>query len=229
MVHDLPGNWVGSVRVESQEWLTPGGPLVLPPNIVAVATLIKYADAQRTETREAIAYNLLPEHKMYDWQLGVGGGGLDSGVGLIAIPSLLKDLDGTGVTTRAGDRERGAEAGLHGLRDLHLRPERAAGLRVPEAEREAGGVHRPADVGLHQPRVQGLGDHLGGRSGSTTCSTDDGLLPAQPGGSGRGGDRAVEDDAGRRTSRATRRRAIAGIPFRQSDIEDEEFDFSVPG
>jgi hypothetical protein len=28
VVHDLPGNWVGSVRVESQEWITPGGPLV---------------------------------------------------------------------------------------------------------------------------------------------------------------------------------------------------------
>jgi len=99
VVAELPGNWVGSVRVESQEWLTPGGPRIAPPNIVAVATLIKYSDAQRTETREAIAYNLLPEHKIYDWQLGFGGGGLDSGVGLIAIPSLIADLEGTGITT----------------------------------------------------------------------------------------------------------------------------------
>ena len=95
----LPGNWVGSIRVESQEWLTPGGPLVASPNIVAVATLIKYNDAARTETTEAIAYNLLPEHKVYDWQIGFGGGSLDSGVGLIAIPSLLKDLDGSGLTS----------------------------------------------------------------------------------------------------------------------------------
>jgi len=99
VVADLPGNWVGSVRVESQEWLTPGGPRVAPPNVVAVATLIKYGDAQRTDTREAIAYNLLPEHKIFDWQIGYGGGGLDSGVGLIAIPSLIADLDGTGVTS----------------------------------------------------------------------------------------------------------------------------------
>ena len=75
VVHDLPGNWVGSARVESQEWLTPGGPLVAPPNIVSVAMLIKYADAQRTETREAMAYNVLPEHLLYDWQIGSGGGG----------------------------------------------------------------------------------------------------------------------------------------------------------
>ena len=99
VVHDLPGNWVGSVRVESQEWITPGGPNVAPPNIVAVATLIKYSDALRTLTREAIAYNLLPEHKIFDWQIGYGGGGLDNGVGLIAIPSLLADLDGTGLTS----------------------------------------------------------------------------------------------------------------------------------
>jgi hypothetical protein len=99
VVADLPGTWVGSVRVESQEWFTPGGPVVSPPNVVGVVTLIKYNDAARTETSEAIAYNLLPEHKLYDWQLGFGGGGLSSGIGLIAIPSLLKDLDGTGVTS----------------------------------------------------------------------------------------------------------------------------------
>ena len=99
VIYDLPGHWVGSVRVESQEWVTPGGPLVLGPNIVAVAMLLRYSDVQRTDTREAIAYNLLPEHKVFDWQIGSGKGGLDSGVGLVAIPSLLKDLRGTGVTT----------------------------------------------------------------------------------------------------------------------------------
>jgi hypothetical protein len=64
-----------------------------------VATLIKYSDAARTATTEAIAYNLLPEHKIYAWQIGAVAGGTESGVGLIAIPSLLKDLDGTGVTS----------------------------------------------------------------------------------------------------------------------------------
>ncbi len=99
VIFDLPGNWVGNLRVESQEWITPGGPLVQPANITGVVTLIKYNDAARTETTEAIAYNLLPEHKIFDWQIGFGGGGLDSGVGLIAIPSLLKDLDGSGLTS----------------------------------------------------------------------------------------------------------------------------------
>ncbi len=99
VIFDLPGNWVGNLRVESQEWITPGGPLVQPPNIVGVVTLIKYNDAARTETTEAIAYNLLPEHKIFDWQIGFGRGGLDSGIGLIAIPSLLKDLDGSGLTS----------------------------------------------------------------------------------------------------------------------------------
>ncbi|MFN8424604.1 MAG: hypothetical protein U0470_14910, partial [Anaerolineae bacterium] len=35
----------------------------------------------------------------YDWQIGYAGGGLDSGVGLIAIPSVLKDLESSGMTT----------------------------------------------------------------------------------------------------------------------------------
>jgi hypothetical protein len=69
------------------------------PDIVGVATLMKYGDVARTETQQAIAYNLLPEHKAYIWQAGAGAGGLESGVGLIAIPSLLKDLDGSGVTS----------------------------------------------------------------------------------------------------------------------------------
>jgi len=100
VVYDLPGHWVGSVRVESQEWINPGGPRVPSPNIVAVAMMIKYSDAQRTEATEAIAYNLLPEHKVFDWQVGgSGSGGLNAGVGLIAIPSLVKDLDRTGVTS----------------------------------------------------------------------------------------------------------------------------------
>jgi subtilisin-like proprotein convertase family protein len=85
--------------VESQEWWSPGDPLVLPPNIVGIATLIKYTDAARSDTAEAIAYNLLPEHKAFDWQIGFAAGGLESGIGLIAVPSVVKDLDGTGVTT----------------------------------------------------------------------------------------------------------------------------------
>ena len=100
VIYDLPGVWAGSVRVESQEWFTPGAPLVRGPNIVAIATLIKYSDTARTDATEAIAYNLLPEHKIFDWQIAPGtNGGLESGIGLVAIPSLLKDLGNSGVTS----------------------------------------------------------------------------------------------------------------------------------
>jgi len=100
VIASLPGSWVGSARVESQEWISPGGPLVNAPNVVAIATLIAYEDAGRTAATEAVAYNLLPEHKIYDWQIGFRtGGDLEAGVGLIAIPSLLKDVGGTGLTS----------------------------------------------------------------------------------------------------------------------------------
>jgi hypothetical protein len=87
------------MRVESQNWWAPGTHELTAPDIVAVATLMKYSDVARTDTQEAIAYNLLPEHKAHIWQIGSGPGGDISGVGLIAIPSLLKDLDGTGITS----------------------------------------------------------------------------------------------------------------------------------
>ncbi|MBK7779230.1 MAG: hypothetical protein IPJ58_00290 [Ardenticatenia bacterium] len=99
IVADLPGTWVGSLRVESQDWWTPGTTAVTAPYVVGVATLMTYSDVTRTETQQAIAYNLLPEHKSYLWQVGEQDGGLGSGVGLLAIPSLLKDLDGSGVTS----------------------------------------------------------------------------------------------------------------------------------
>ena len=100
LVAALPGNWVGSARVESQEWIAPGSPNILAPNVVAVATLIEYSDAARTTATEGIAYNLLPEHKVFDWQIGErSGGGFEAGVGLIAIPSLLKDIGGNSQMT----------------------------------------------------------------------------------------------------------------------------------
>jgi hypothetical protein len=98
-IASLPGNWVGSVRVESQEWFTPGGPIVGATAISAVAQLVKYSDIQRIDAEEALAYNLLAEFDAYDWQLGHGAGGEESGVALLAIPSLIKDLQSAGVTT----------------------------------------------------------------------------------------------------------------------------------
>jgi len=99
VVAGFPGNWAGSIRVESQEWFTPGQPGVVAPNIAAVAQLVKYADITRASPLEAVAYTLLPEQKAYDWQVGSGWGGLYSGVGRIGIPSLMKDVGGAGLTT----------------------------------------------------------------------------------------------------------------------------------
>jgi hypothetical protein len=99
VVSDLPGNWIGSVRVESQDWFTAGGPSVSAPNIQAVALLMQYTDIARSEAQEAIAYNLFPEQLAYNWSLGSGPGGVSSGVGRIGIPSFLKDQRGTGVTS----------------------------------------------------------------------------------------------------------------------------------
>jgi hypothetical protein len=98
-VATLPGNWVGSVRVESQEWYTPGGPIVPPTPISAVAQLVNYVDIQRLNANQAIAYNLLPEYDAYDWQLGSTSGGRASGSAVLAVPSLMKDLEGLGITT----------------------------------------------------------------------------------------------------------------------------------
>ncbi len=86
----LRGTKVGSIRVESQEWWTPGDPLVRPPNINGVAQLIKLEGPLQTDPLEAIAYNLFPEQQAFTWQVGAGGGGLESGVGVIGIPSLMK-------------------------------------------------------------------------------------------------------------------------------------------
>jgi hypothetical protein len=99
VVAGLPGTWVGSVRAESQGWFTPGGPMVDAPNIHGVVQLIQYTDVARTDTQEAIAYNLLSEELAFDWQLGGGPGGTFSGAGRLGIPSFHKDRQGTGVTT----------------------------------------------------------------------------------------------------------------------------------
>jgi uncharacterized repeat protein (TIGR01451 family) len=98
-IENLPGAWVGSARVESQEWFEPGSPGVQGPDVVGIAQLVRYAALARTTITEALAYNMLGEGLAYDWQTGSGAGGTESGVGLIAIPSLLKNLDNIGITS----------------------------------------------------------------------------------------------------------------------------------
>lgn len=94
VIEALPGNWVGSVRVESQEWITSGGPLVDPPRIQSVVLLEQWADPARSERREAVAYNALTEVLSFDWQIGHGPGGMASGSAVVAIPLLMKGYNG---------------------------------------------------------------------------------------------------------------------------------------
>ena len=99
VIANLPGNWIGSVRVESQDWFAPGSPQVDAPYIFAIAEMVKYGDVQRTSPQEAMAYEFFPEQMAYDWQVGSGCGGLCSGIGRIGIPSFHKDQAGTGITS----------------------------------------------------------------------------------------------------------------------------------
>ncbi|MFQ5460691.1 MAG: hypothetical protein ACE5EL_07855, partial [Anaerolineae bacterium] len=88
----IPGNWVGSARIESQEWWTPGDPLVDPPRIQSVVTLDKWDDPARTARREAVAYNAFTERTTLDWQLGRGDG--TDGSAVLALPLLAKENRG---------------------------------------------------------------------------------------------------------------------------------------
>lgn len=99
LVNNLPGNYVGAVRVESQAWTSPGDPLVSAPNITAVAELVQYNGPAGSSPLQAVAYNLIPENEGYTWQAGAGQGGLSSGVGLIAVPSLLQRGNTLGLET----------------------------------------------------------------------------------------------------------------------------------
>ena len=99
MVNNLPGRYVGSVRVESQMWETPGEFVVSAPNIAAVAELVQYGSAARQSVLQAASYNLIPQEQAYIWQVGKRGGGIMSGVGLLAIPSLLQKGNQLGIQT----------------------------------------------------------------------------------------------------------------------------------
>jgi uncharacterized repeat protein (TIGR01451 family) len=94
LIDSIPGNWIGSARIESQEWVSPGAPLVDPPRVQSVVLLDKWADPQRSERREAVAYNALTEQVAFDWQLGAGAGGVRSGSAVLAVPLVAKQYDG---------------------------------------------------------------------------------------------------------------------------------------
>jgi hypothetical protein len=85
VISDLAGHYIGAVRVESQDWWTPGDPPVDSPYILSVAELIRYEGPARAVALEGLAYNLFGEDEAFDWQVGEI---TTWGVGLIAIPSL---------------------------------------------------------------------------------------------------------------------------------------------
>jgi len=70
LVANLPGQWVGSARVESQNWFSAGSLSAPAPNIVAVAELVRYSDPTHATALEGLAYPLLTEAEAFDWQSG---------------------------------------------------------------------------------------------------------------------------------------------------------------
>ncbi len=89
----------GSVRVESWQGVSADGKTVEPPNISAVVDLQRNGGARDRAAPETLVYNLLSEQRSFDWPAGNRRGGTESGVGLIAIPSLLNEAGQLGVTT----------------------------------------------------------------------------------------------------------------------------------
>ena len=71
-ISDLPGQYVGQARVESQNWWGPGSPSVPAPNILSVVHLVNY------NTGQGDSYNAFPAHQALNVQW-------------VALPSLVKD------------------------------------------------------------------------------------------------------------------------------------------
>ncbi len=107
LIANLPGQWVGSARVESQDWVSAGrssrpstgsggasrrGSLSAPvPNLVSVAELVRYSDPTHATPLEGLAYPLLTEAEAFDWQLGPPAQPLCPGpgcIGRLALPFI---------------------------------------------------------------------------------------------------------------------------------------------
>jgi hypothetical protein len=99
LIANLPGQWVGSARVESQNWFSAGrssrsrrSSLSAPaPNILSVAELVRYSDPAHATPLEGLAYPLLTEAEAFDWQLGPPAQPLCPGpgcIGRLALPSI---------------------------------------------------------------------------------------------------------------------------------------------
>ena len=87
-IADMPGNFVGAVRVVSVDWWLPGSGVTDPPRLAgwAIATTA-------TGGGDALAYPLLARHRSEDWPPPA------EQVGLIAVPLLTKAADDGDLTT----------------------------------------------------------------------------------------------------------------------------------
>jgi len=91
LIANLPGRWVGSARVESQNWFAAGSLSVPAPNILSVAELVRYSDPTHATALEGLAYPLLTEAEAFDWQTGPPAQPLCPGpgcIGRLALPAV---------------------------------------------------------------------------------------------------------------------------------------------
>ncbi len=97
VIAGLPGNWIGSARIESQDWLSPGDPAVPSPRILSVVMLEKYTDPAKAARQEAVLYNALQEMGSFDWQQGLPPGSQTAfgGSDVLAVPLVSKGFLGT--------------------------------------------------------------------------------------------------------------------------------------
>jgi hypothetical protein len=74
-INNLPGQYVGQARVESQNWWGPGDPAVDAPYVLSVVNLVNY------NTGQGAAYNTFPKQEVL----------LDGYGNWVALPFLVKD------------------------------------------------------------------------------------------------------------------------------------------
>jgi hypothetical protein len=97
VIAGLPGYWIGSARIESQDWLSPGNPAIRTPPILSVVMLEKYTDPAKVSRQEAVVYNALQEMGSFDWPMGPGQATGFSGSDVLAVPYVARH--NRGVTT----------------------------------------------------------------------------------------------------------------------------------
>jgi len=94
VIAGLPGNWIGSARIDSQDWLSPGDPAISAPRILSVVILEQYTDPARVSRQETIVYNALQEMGAFDWQRGPGQATGFSGSRVLAVPFVARGYGG---------------------------------------------------------------------------------------------------------------------------------------